>query len=203
MPTASSSQIARNTETLEMPQSNLFSRKLMNGAYPILNRYMVSDFRDIGIWNNNTLNYIQVNNGSVKNLDGYITANLDKYSKFNGNLDRVKFLVAKYKTMWEISQKYFLTLSADRGRYICHSQSQNIYLLNPTLEQIKASHLVAYDLGLKNLMYYMRQGASIEPIKFAVDPEISKHINSFNTKMSDISELAVCDPNDKSCLSCQ
>jgi ribonucleoside-diphosphate reductase alpha chain len=204
MPTASCSQIARNTETVEIPQSNLFSRKLMNGAYPILNRYLVIDFREIGIWNNDTLNYIQVNNGSVANLDKYIMLNLDKYPDFNiDTLSRVKFLVAKYKTMWEISQKYFLTLSADRGRYICHSQSQNIYLLDPTLKQIKASHLVAYDLGLKNLMYYLRQGASIEPIKFAVDPEISKHINSFNTKMSDINDLVVCDPNNKECLSCQ
>jgi len=216
MPTSTSSQILRNTETMEMPQSNLYSRVVLNGSYPVLNRYLVKDFKEINCWNNNTLSYLQTNNGSVKNFDSYLQNNQELFLEFNfqnnKNLQRLKFLINKYKTMWEISQKYLLTLTADRGRYICHSESKNIYLSNPTLDQIKACHLTANDLGLKNIMYYLRQSPAMETIKFTVDPKIQKHIkNDLNLKVDlnvsvnvNASETdVVCDPNNKDCLACQ
>ena len=220
MPTATSSQILRGTECFEMPSSNLYSRVLMGGNYPVLNRFLVSDFEELGIWNALTLDYLRVSEGSIKGFDDFLLSNLEKYSDFNiENIERVKFLVQKFKTMWEISQRYMIHLASMRGRYVCHSASLNIYLASPTDEQLMASHLVSNDEGLKTLMYYLRQKSSIKGVKFTVDPEIAKYITEsmkenikldVNTSKEKKAEkelvidtsMKVCDPRNKECLSC-
>ena len=173
MPTATSAQPLRNGESVEMHQSNIYSRKVLNGAYPVLNRYLVKDLSEIGLWNNYTIELIQADNGSISKLKKYIETNSNKYVNYDPkNNHRLEHIIKKYKTMWELSCKIFLQLAADRGRYICQSQSTNIYLYNPTDEQLMAIHNYTNRLGLKTGMYYLREGAAVSPIKFTVDPKV-------------------------------
>lgn len=225
MPTATSSQSLRNTETVEAPNAMLYSRTLGTGNYPVLIRHFVNDFTTINLWNDVTFNYLQFNDGLIKGFDTFLESNLDKFQAFDmKNFGRVKFLIQKYKSMWDISQKYMLKLMADRCRYVCQSASLNIYLENPTIETLKACHLTANALGLKTLMYYLRQKTSNTAMKFTIDPELYKLMSkslkdskklevvkedSEKSKAKDdklevlSEELQVCDPNNKDCLACQ
>jgi ribonucleoside-diphosphate reductase alpha chain len=181
MPTASSSIILRNTETSEIGQSNIYSRRILNGSFPVLNRYMVNDLQKINLWNQNTVDFLIANDGSIKNLDVYINSHSDKYPEFSNateskDVERLLFLIQKYKTMWEVSQKQMLKYSKDRAEYVCNSISQNIYMKDPAFDKIGASHLTADELGLKNIIYYLRTGTSIKTIKFAMDAEVDKQV---------------------------
>lgn len=223
MPTATCSQILRNTESSEQPQSNLYSRRILNGNYPVLNRYLVWDLEELGLWNRETLTYLQVKNGSIQGFDSYVNKFPEKFPNYNQNSQRLSFILQKFKTQWETSQKYQLQLIADRSKYVCHSVSTNLYFLYPTLNNLMAAHLFAYELGLKNIMYYLRQGSAINPIKFTIDAELSKVIGKIEgvevetekspkregkkieVEKEDASESEefVCDPNNKECLACQ
>jgi len=124
--------------------------------------------------------------------------NLDLSAETN---NRLQYLEKKYATMWEIKQSWLLKLTADRGRYIDQSQSTNIYLADPTDDQLRALHLQTDMLGLKTGMYYLRSKSSCDPIKFTTDPEIMQFVN--NKLVEKTSESAVCNRNDPQCLSCQ
>ena len=129
MPTATSSQPLMNAETTEAHQSNIYSRKIMNGAYPVVNRHMVKDLEEIGLWSKDTISLIQADEGSIGKLKDYVLSNQDKYKDFdNKHIDRLEWIIEKYKTMWELSVFIFLDMAADRGRYVCQSQSTNIYI---------------------------------------------------------------------------
>ena len=180
MPTASSSQPLRNSETVEAHQSNIYSRKLLSGAYPVVNRYLVSDLKHLNVWNKYTVNLMQADNGSISKLGKYVSANPDKYPEFVGSdahYERLNWLMNKYRTMWELKMKTFLFLASDRGRYVCQSQSTNLYLEDPSDDQLCAIHQLTDALGLKTGMYYLREGAAVSPIKFTVDPEIISFVN--------------------------
>ena len=209
MPTATSAQPLRNSETVEAHQSNIYSRKVMKGAYPVVNRYLVKDLTKLGLWNNDIIALIQANNGSVSLLPNYVDFNYPGFEKWSELHD----ICNKYKTMWELSMKIFLKMAADRGRYVCQSQSTNIYLSDPSDEDLFAVHVYAQKLGLKTGMYYLREKAAIEPIKFSVDHSIMKFVDDtlkFSeeniTKKETIPKLTlkkkiVC--NDEICISCQ
>ena len=185
MPTATSSQPLRNGETVEAHQSNIYSRKVLNGAYPVVNRYLVKDLQELELWNRNTIDLIQADTGSISKIKLYVKNNLDIYNNFNNkqeSWDRLDVIVDKYKTMWELSMKTFLTMAADRGRYVCQSQSTNIYLQDPSDEQLIAIHGLTNSLGLKTGMYYLREGAAIQPIKFTVDPTIISFVTAINSE---------------------
>jgi len=208
MPTATSSQILRNTEAVEMPTSNLYTRVLISGNYPVLNRFLFEDLNNLNLWNSITSDYLQVNEGSIQNFDLFVNKNKELFPNFTGDMTRLKFLTHKYKNMWEISQKYMINLMARRSRYICHSASLNIYLPRPSLDQLKASHLITNDHGLKTLMYYLRQKSSTETIKYTVKPEIQKLIKEcvpsktdHNNSNSEVIPM-VC-RRGVDCISCQ
>jgi ribonucleotide reductase alpha subunit len=207
MPTATSAQPLRNTETCEMPESNIYSRKVLKGNYPVLNRHLVEDLQEIGLWNTSVLRLMQNNNGSIAKFKKFVIDNWEVYPNFNmENLSRLDHIKSLYKTMWELSPKIFMHLGADRGRYICQSQSQNVYKFSPTDSQLMALHQYGNRLGSKTGMYYLRLGNASEPIKFsgADGPEepkvpptqsvISKSLERRQTEM-------VC--NDEVCTSCQ
>lgn len=175
MPTASTAQVRRNCESVEAHQNNMYSRKVLKCSYPVLNRYLVSDLEALGAWNDSTVEYIRVKNGSILGLTDYITSNSHLFPNFSGNVDRLSFLEKKYKTMWEIPQKTFMKLAAERGRYIDQSASTNVYIRDCTDEKLRACHLYANMLGLKTLMYYLRQTGG-ETIKFTADPSMIQHI---------------------------
>jgi ribonucleotide reductase alpha subunit len=140
---------------------------LDKGAYPVVNRYMVSDLKQLGLWNAHTVRLIQGHNGSIASLPFTVRTHPQLF-QFNGDYQRLKHVVNKYKTMYEISQKVILKLAADRGRYICQSQSTNIYIADPTIEQLTAVHMYAMMLGLKTGMYYLRTEPASEPMKFCL-----------------------------------
>ena len=176
MPTASTAQVRRNCESVEAHQNNMYSRKILKCSYPVLNRYMVTDLETEGVWNNSTVEYIRVKNGSIQGLAQYIVANPVLFPKFSGNVQRLNFLEKKYKTMWEIPQKVFMKLAAERGRYICQSSSHNVFIRDCTDDKLRACHLYANMLGLKTIMYYLRQTGG-ETIKFTADPTMLAYIN--------------------------
>jgi ribonucleotide reductase alpha subunit len=203
MPTASTAQILQNTETTEAPMSNLYSRKVLNGAYPVLNMYLVSDLKQIGMWNEHTVKFIIANEGSVKGLGNHIVNNPTLFGTLTPDASsRLMYLESKYKTMFEYKQGLFLRLAADRGRYIDQSQSTNIYLKDPRNEELMALHLQTDMLGLKTGMYYLRSAPSEEPIKFTADPSLVSSISNkylisddSGTKCNNLDENG-------SCLSC-
>lgn len=176
MPTATSSQPLRNGETVEAHQSNIYSRKVLKGAYPVVNRYMVWDLKKIGLWNKEIIGLIQANAGSISILPKYIRDNLEKFPDFD-QWKRLDHICQKYRTMWELSTKIFLQLAADRGRYVCQSQSTNVYSDDPSDIQLMAIHNYAQHLGLKTGMYYLRQRAAVDPIKITIDPDLVKYVN--------------------------
>lgn len=202
MPTASSSQILRNCESVEAHVGNLYSRKVISGGYPVINRYMVKDLRTIGAWSKATIDIIQSDKGSISKLGDVIQSMPDKFPEFNGDWEKLRHIQRKYRTMWELSQKVFLQMAADRARYICQSQSTNIYLEDPTPEQLAAVHTFTSFLGLKTQMYYLRTTGAVEPIKFTVERRIANYIAGIRASVIESkTDNIVC--TDDVCISCQ
>jgi len=204
MPTASTAQILKNTETTEAPLSNLYSRKVLNGAYPVLNMYLVKDLEEIGCWNEYTTKFLVANEGSLNKFSLYVKEKLDIYGDKNGYVDfkRLEYLEKKYKTMWELKQGLFMRLAADRGRYIDQSQSTNIYLKDPQNEELYALHLQTDMYGLKTGMYYLRSRSAAETVKFTADTDILKFVNQ-NIITSTSEDGPLCTRDNPNCLSCQ
>jgi ribonucleoside-diphosphate reductase alpha chain len=182
MPTASTAQIRRNCENVEPHQTNMYSRQVLKATYPVLNRYMVEDLQELGLWTKSTLSYLQITGGSLKGFTEFVMQN-------NGKLtpevkSRLNFYEQKYRTVWEISQKKLLILMAERARYIDQSASLSAYFEDCTDEKLQAYHMAGYMLGLKTQMYYLRQTGGGN-IKFTVDPEIMAKINAGKLLESD------------------
>lgn len=217
MPTATSAQPLRNSETCELPQSNLYARKIMNGAYPVLNSYLVNDLKKIGLWNNKTLDLLQADSGSISKLKKYIQEYPQHYPAFQGEFESLNKIVSIYKTMWETSSKIFLQLAADRGRYICQSQSTNVYIKDPSSEQIMALHQYTNRLGLKTGMYYLRVNPGVDALKVTVDLDIINFVDYKNNINKDYqpaddknleyrliqNKNKIVECNDEVCIVCQ
>lgn len=198
MPTASTAQIMRNAETTEAHMSNIYSRQVLNGGYPVINRYMVKDLQEINMWTLNIFDFIQSCNGSISKLHLYAQEKI----KHIVNYERLSRLQQKYKTMWELPQKVLLQMTADRGRYIDQSQSTNIYISDPSDEQLKALHLYTDMIGLKTGMYYLRQNPASDTIKFTVAPEMTKFVKDIDTTSENSCKLEYDADGKKICLSC-
>lgn len=206
MPTASTAQIRRNCESVEAHQNNMYSRKVLTASYPVLNRYLVEDLEKLGVWNPNAVEFIKVKNGSIKDFTTYVQNNSTLFPSFNNDVSRLQFLEKKYKTMWEIPQKTFMKLAAERGRYIDQSASTNIYIRDCDDDKLKACQMYANMLGLKTIMYYLRQTGG-ETIKFTADPNMLQYIQGTNIETSKEivvngnKKKVVC--TDDVCISCQ
>jgi ribonucleoside-diphosphate reductase alpha chain len=154
MPTASTSQILGNNECFEPYTSNIYSRRVLSGEFVIVNKHLLKDLVKLGIWNDKLKNKIIAANGSVQNIDEIP--------------DNIKAL---YKTVWEISQKVIINMAADRGAYICQSQSLNLFVQDPNFAKLSSMHFYGWKAGLKTGMYYMRTKAAADAIKFTVEKE--------------------------------
>lgn len=152
MPTASTAQILGNNECFEPFTSNLYTRRVLSGEYIIINNHMVEDLMDEGVWDNVLVQKLMSENGSVLNIPEVPLA-----------------LKERYKTVWEMSPKVLLQQAADRGKYICQSQSMNLFMENPTTSKIASMHMYSWKLGLKTGMYYLRTQAATQAIKFTLD----------------------------------
>ncbi|OYX21273.1 MAG: ribonucleoside-diphosphate reductase subunit alpha [Algoriphagus sp. 32-45-6] len=152
MPTASTSQILGNNECFEPYTSNLYTRRTLSGEFIMVNKHLMKDLIALGLWNENMRNRLISTNGSVQNIPG-IPQNIKDL----------------YKTVWEISQKVIIDMAADRGAYICQSQSMNIFMQDPNFGKLTSMHFYAWKKGLKTGMYYLRSQAAAAAIKFTLD----------------------------------
>jgi len=166
MPTASTSQILGNNECFEPYTSNIYSRRVLSGEFVIVNKHLLKDLVKLGIWNDSLKNKIIIANGSVQNI--------------NEIPDNVKAL---YKTVWEISQKVIINMAADRGAYICQSQSLNLFVQDANFAKLSSMHFYGWKAGLKTGMYYLRTKAAADAIKFTVD-SVAKEIPSVESTTS-------------------
>lgn len=152
MPTASTSQILGNNECFEPYTSNIYTRRVLSGEFVIVNKHLLQDLVALNLWNKDMENRIKAANGSIQNIP-----------EIPQNLKDI------YKTVWEIKQKNIVEMAADRGAFICQSQSLNIHLENPTFGKLTSMHFYAWKKGLKTGTYYLRTKAATDAIKFTVD----------------------------------
>ncbi|MCO6359856.1 ribonucleoside-diphosphate reductase alpha chain [Roseivirga pacifica] len=152
MPTASTSQILGNNECFEPYTSNIYTRRTLSGEFVVVNKHLMKDLIKLGLWNSDMKNKLIAAKGSVQGIKEIP--------------DNIKEL---YKTVWEISQKAIIDMSADRGAYICQSQSLNIHIQDPNFGKMTSMHFYAWKKGLKTGMYYLRSRAAADAIQFTVD----------------------------------
>jgi ribonucleoside-diphosphate reductase alpha subunit len=169
MPTASTSQILGNNECIEPYTSNIYSRRTLSGEYIVVNKHLLNDLIRLNMWNEDMKEMLIANNGSVQDIPG-IPAELKN----------------RYKTVWEISQKAIIDMAADRGAFICQSQSLNLFVENANMGKLSSMHFYAWQKGLKTGMYYLRSKAAVDPIKFTLsEKHHRKHTHADETGASD------------------
>ncbi|MGL5891306.1 MAG: ribonucleoside-diphosphate reductase subunit alpha, partial [Bacteroidia bacterium] len=152
MPTASTSQILGNNECFEPYTSNIYTRRVLSGEFVVVNKHLLKDLVKLGLWNDNLKNKIIAANGSIQEIPE-IPQNIKDL----------------YKTVWELSQRTLIDMAADRGAYICQSQSLNLFVQSPNFAKLTSMHFYAWEKGLKTGMYYLRTKAASDAIKFTVD----------------------------------
>jgi ribonucleoside-diphosphate reductase alpha chain len=152
MPTASTSQILGNNECFEPYTSNVYTRRTLSGEFIVANKHLMRDLISLGLWSETMRQKLISTNGSVQTI-----------AEIPQNIKDI------YKTVWEISQKAIIDMSADRGAYICQSQSLNIHLTNPNFGKLTSMHFYAWKKGLKTGMYYLRSTAAADAIQFTLD----------------------------------
>ena len=152
MPTASTSQILGNNECFEPFTSNLYIRRVLSGEFVMVNKHLVNDLIKLDLWNEDTKNDIIRNNGSVQGMN-----------KIPENIR------SRYRTVWEISMKDIIQMAADRGPYICQSQSMNLFLAEPTVGKVNSMHFFAWQSGLKTGMYYLRSKPAGQSKKITIN----------------------------------
>jgi len=186
MPTASTAQILGNNECFEPYTSNIYSRSVLSGVFIIVNKHLLKDLVREGLWNKDVRQKIMTANGSIQNI--------------NEIPQRLKDL---YKTAWEISQKAIIDQAADRGAYICQSQSLNIFMENANFGKLTSMHFYGWEKGLKTGMYYLRTKAATDAIKFTVDKTVTEEpAVSAKSLEEDAAAIACSLENPDSCEMC-
>ena len=154
MPTASTSQILGFNECFEPFTSNLYSRRTLAGEFVVVNKYLMKELIQLGLWNEQIKNNIIANKGSVQQL-----TILPEHIR------------NKYKIVWEIPMKHVIDMSADRGAFICQSQSLNLWVEDPTYNTLTSMHFYSWKQGLKTGIYYLRRKAKHQAQQFTIEPE--------------------------------
>jgi ribonucleoside-diphosphate reductase alpha chain len=185
MPTASTSQILGNNECFEPYTSNIYTRRVLSGEFIVVNKHLLKDLVDLGLWNDSMKNKLIEANGSVQNIPEIPT--------------NIKDL---YKTVWEISQKTIIDMSADRGAYICQSQSLNIHIKDPNFGKLTSMHFYAWKKGLKTGMYYLRTKAAADAIKFTVEKQADVALEPVVNDEDKLAAMACSLDNPEACEAC-
>ena len=154
MPTASTSQILGFNECFEPLTSNFYTRRTLAGEFVVVNKYLMRELIEMGQWNEKIKNNIIANKGSIQQL-----TMLPEHMR------------NKYKIIWEMPMKHLIDMSADRGAYVCQSQSLNLWLEDPTYSILTSMHLYSWKKGLKTGIYYLRRKAKHRPQQFTIEPE--------------------------------
>ncbi|HHG85387.1 MAG TPA: ribonucleoside-diphosphate reductase subunit alpha [Bacteroidetes bacterium] len=152
MPTASTSQILGNNECFEPYTSNIYSRRVLSGEFIVVNKYLLHDLINLGLWNDRMKDRLMAANGSIMDFE-----------------EIPEDLRALYRTAWEIKQKSIIDMAADRGAFICQSQSMNVFMSDANFGKLTSMHFYAWEKGLKTGMYYLRTKSAADAIKFTVD----------------------------------
>lgn len=199
MPTASTSQILGNNECFEPYTSNIYTRRALSGEFIVVNKHLLRDLVQLGIWNDGLKNKIISANGSIQDIE-----------------EIPEFVKSLYKTVWEIKQKVLIDMAADRAAYICQSHSLNLFIQNPNYAKLTSMHFYGWKKGLKTGMYYLRTKAAVDAIKFTVEKyaedvlqplvpteaESTSEEHDANYRQRAAAEVA-CSLNDPdSCISC-
>lgn len=157
MPTASTAQILGNNECFEPYTSNIYTRRVLSGEFIIVNKHLLKDLVRESLWTKEMRQKLMASNGSVQNIN-----------------EIPQYIKDLYKTAWEISQKSIIEMAADRGAYICQSQSLNIFMENANFGKLTSMHFYGWKKGLKTGMYYLRTKAATDAIKFTVDKAVAE-----------------------------
>ena len=184
MPTASTAQILGNNECFEPYTSNVYTRRVLSGEFIIVNKHLLKDLVKLGLWNNDMKNKLMASNGSIQNI--------------NEIPDDIKAL---YKTAWEISQKVIIDLAADRGAYICQSQSLNLFMENANFAKLTSMHFYGWEKGLKTGMYYLRTKAATDAVKFTLEKNAAE-VPVAKTEEERMAEIACSLDDPDSCEMC-
>jgi ribonucleotide reductase alpha subunit len=154
MPTASTSQILGFNECFEPFTSNIYSRRTLAGEFILPNKYLMKELINLGLWSEEMKNNIIANKGSIQHIDII-----------------PKEIKDKYKIVWEIPMKHLIDMSADRGAYICQSQSLNLWVEDPNYSTLTSMHFYSWSKGLKTGIYYLRRKAKHQAQQFTIEPE--------------------------------
>jgi ribonucleoside-diphosphate reductase alpha chain len=188
MPTASTSQILGNNECFEPYTSNIYTRRVLSGEFIVVNKHLLKDLIELGLWDDQMKNELILANGSIQHMESIPV--------------HIKVL---YRTVWEIPQKAIIDMAADRGAYICQSQSLNIHLQDPNFGRLTSMHFYAWKKGLKTGMYYLRTKAAVDAIKFTVPKqqaqEVATPASATATQQQQESILCAIDAPDD-CIAC-
>jgi ribonucleoside-diphosphate reductase alpha chain len=200
MPTASTSQILGNNECFEPYTSNIYTRRVLSGEFVVVNKHLLKDLVELGLWDNDMKNKIITSNGSIQHIPEIPS--------------QIKEL---YKTVWEIKQRTIIDMAADRGAFICQSQSLNLFVDTPSAAKLTSMHFYAWKKGLKTGMYYLRTQAAAQAVQFTVEKQggqqmepmvekkagETKAAKAVDTKLDEVEfvEGAVC-TMEEGCVTC-
>jgi ribonucleoside-diphosphate reductase alpha chain len=185
MPTASTSQILGNNECFEPYTSNIYTRRVLSGEFIVVNKHLLKDLVDLGMWNESLKTKIIQANGSVQDI-----AEIPQ---------EIKDI---YKTVWEIKQRAVIDMAADRGAYICQSQSLNLFIQSPNFAKLTSMHFYAWKKGLKTGMYYLRTKAASDAIKFTVEHQAEQQLEAIVPDENALSEISCSLDNPEGCEAC-
>ena len=188
MPTASTSQILGNNECFEPFTSNIYLRRTLAGEFVVVNRHLIRECNKLGIWNNDMKNKIIANNGSVQNIP-----------------EIPEDMKPIYKTAWELKNKILINMAADRGKFICQSQSLNLFMEAPNFNNLSAMHLYSWKKGLKTGIYYLRTRPVTKAQQFTIEPtkKMTKKQSVSDLRDEEKRKVAmVCDRSNPDCEAC-
>ena len=185
MPTASTAQILGNNECFEPYTSNIYTRRVLSGEFVVVNKHLLKDLVKLGLWNDAMKNNLILANGSVQAIPN-IPQNIKDL----------------YKTVWEIKQKHIIDMAADRGAYICQSQSLNIHIQDSNFGKLTSMHFYAWKAGLKTGMYYLRTKAAADAIKFTVQKQAAETLEPMLVAAQNQSDMSCSLDNPEGCEAC-
>ncbi|TGE13427.1 ribonucleoside-diphosphate reductase subunit alpha [Hymenobacter elongatus] len=185
MPTASTAQILGNNESFEPYTSNIYVRRVLSGEFMVVNKHLLKDLVALGLWNDAMKQEIIAANGSVQGI-----ARIPQHIK------------DLYKTVWEISQRRIIDQAADRGAYICQSQSLNLHVLNVNFGKLTSMHFHSWKKGLKTGMYYLRTKAAADAIKFTVEKQAAETLEPMALVEQNQSDMSCSLDNPDGCEAC-
>ncbi|GAB3824691.1 ribonucleoside-diphosphate reductase subunit alpha [Pontibacter rugosus] len=186
MPTASTAQILGNNESFEPYTSNIYLRRVLSGEFMVVNKHLLKDLISLGIWNDRMKQDIIAANGSVQDIP-----NIPQHIK------------DLYKTVWEISQRTIIDMSADRGAFICQSQSLNLHVMNVNFGKLTSMHFHSWKRGLKTGMYYLRTKSAVDAIKFTVEKQAAETLSPvYNNQDQNRNDMSCSLDNPDACEAC-